>query len=274
MKIIACFVLALGAIGQCFAQNDDLHRLALFTYGGAPVGDPDLKVLVNTAYAVGYDEDLKNPVWAVYRLGNLRSSTDFEKWERPSRFIVDPRTMARVKHDDFTRRWDGVTWDRGHMAPNSAMERQYGQQAQLETYFMTNVCPQTSSLNQGIWQGLEQQVRETISQDDTANNEVHDVWIIAGPIFDDTPVERWTSGIAIPTHFFKIVAYRKGYGGTVKAAAFIFPQKPAHSDLNRYARTVDEVEARTGLEFFPELTATKQRNLESKKRSLTLTDLP
>ncbi len=272
MKALAPLFLVLA--GLVFGQSGDLHRLALMTYGGAPSGGQNIKVLMNTGYAVGYSDDLKVPLWAVYRLGNLKSQTDFEKWERPSRFIADPRTTSKVEHEDFERNWDGVTWDRGHMAPNSAMERQYGQAAQTETYFMSNIVPQTSSLNQGVWGKLEERVREVLSQDDTTNEEIHDLWVIAGPIFENEPVDKWPSGIAVPTHCYKILAYRKGYRGTAKAVTFIFPQKPTSTDPLDYLSTVDEVESLTGLDFFPGLSIQKQRNLESVKRDFALNTVP
>jgi endonuclease G len=48
-----------------------------------------------------------------------------------------------------------AVFDRGHMTPNFALSSQYGSLAQLETFFMTNMCPQKADLNQGAWQKLE-----------------------------------------------------------------------------------------------------------------------
>lgn len=254
-----------------FAQED--HRIGLFTEGGAPRSSTPVKVLVNSGYAVGYSEDLKVPLWAVYRLGNKRTDT-IPKWERPSRFEVDTRTTARVSHDDYVRNFDGVTWDRGHMVPNAAMEHQYGQLAQLETYLMSNIIPQTSLLNQGLWQDLEEEIRERISQDDTDGKEVTDVWVICGPIFADDPIKRWPSGVAIPSHCFMIVAYKKGYNGTLKAAGFVFPQKPVETTLTAHAVSVRAIEGETGLNFFPEFSQQRQNNIETKRRDLDLNDLP
>ncbi len=268
-----CLLLVfLSPFGPAALATDD-YRVALFTEGGAPESPPDIKILVNTGYAVGYSEELKCPLWAVYRLGNKKSG-DAVKWERPVRFEVDSRTQARVSHDDFERNWDGITWDRGHLAPNSAMEGQYGQIAQLETYFMSNIMPQSSRLNQGLWMQLEGQIRDVISQDDTPNKEVSDVWVICGPIFANTPIVRWPSGVAVPTHCFMIVAYRKGYGGTVKAAGFVFPQKPTLTTIGEHAVTIRQIEAMTGLNFFPEYSTIKQRNLETVRRDLQLNELP
>ena len=238
---------------------DNTYRLALFTEGGAPAGGPaDTRVLVNTAYAIGYSDVLKNPLWAVYRLGNHRHDQGGTDWERPARFLVDSRTDARVDHDDYT----GSGYDRGHMVPNSAMGVQYGQLSQLETYFMSNISPQSPSLNRGLWASLEGHIRDTVSQDDTPGKEVHDAWVIVGPVFDGE-IQRMKSGVAIPTHFYKIVAYRKGYRGTVWAKAWLIPQQPQHKDVDQYRVTIDHIEDKTGLDFFAEFSERRQKNLES-----------
>ena len=55
---------------------------------------------------------------------------------------MDERTAARVSHDDYKPGTD--RFDRGHMAPNHAIATRYGREAQLETFLMSNVCPQAA----------------------------------------------------------------------------------------------------------------------------------
>lgn len=136
------------------------------------------------------------------------------KYERPYSFYIDNRTESKVSHDDYT----GSGYDRGHMAPNSAILLNYGQMAQLETFLMSNITPQTSELNRNIWEKLERKAREEISQDDTKNKEIKAVYVITGTIFSDNP-EKLESGIPIPSHCYKIFAYQKSYRGTIKALA-------------------------------------------------------
>lgn len=259
-------------ISSAFANDiPDLYRTQLFTYGGLPIAQetgPQFKILVNIGYAVGYSEDLKNPLWAVYRLGNKK--TDFvQEWERPWTFVVDIRTDSKVTHEDY----ESSGYDRGHMAPNAAILEQYGQMAQLETYLISNICPQTRRLNRGIWETLEAKIKDEISQDDTTNKQVHGVYVITGPIFKKNPPDKLNSGIAIPDEFYTIISFQKGYLSTMKAVSFIFPQVLQGNDFMDYVTTIDEIERVTGLEFFPELSAAKQKNLESKKRWFDLKEL-
>ena len=158
------------------------------------------------------------------------------------------------------------------MTPNSALLFNYGQMAQLETFLMSNITPQTPKLNQNIWEKLERTVRKNISQDTTKNKKVTAVYVITGTIFSENP-EELEKGIPIPSHCYKILAYQRGYRSTIKAIAFIFPQEPQSSELLDYVVTVDEIEEKTDINFFPELTERKQQNLESVKRNFLLEDI-
>jgi len=249
----------------------DLYKIDLLAYGGLPEDTlgRHIQVLYNTAFITGYSNELKNPLWTVYRFGNLKGVDKSSNWERPFDFKTDRRTTAKVNHEDYT----GTKYDRGHMAPNSGILGQYGQLAQLETFLMSNITPQKPDLNRKIWAKLETLIRESISQDDTKNREVHDAYVICGPIFEKHPVEQLESGIAIPTSFYCIVSYQRGYSGTVKAVALKIPQDPTSELIASYFTTVDELEKVTHFNFFPALSGKQQENLESKKRDFQLNDL-
>lgn len=273
MKKIVLFLASFCVAIACFAQIGDLAKIGQLTYGGLPVreslsSNDEVKVLINAAYISCYDELLKNPLWVAYRLGNIKGDFKYVNWERPFRFLTDYRTESKVDHDAFK----SSGYDRGHMAPNATILSQYGQLGQLETYLMTNISPQSPALNQGLWANLEKLERESLSQDDTPNKEVHDLFVITGPVFDKSP-RMLTSGVAVPSGFYRILAFRKGYAGTLKAVAFLFPQNPKSKNLTDYLTTVDNIESLTNLNFFPELSRTVQHNLESRKRDLLLNEV-
>lgn len=261
----------------CSNASSQSALSALITYGGLPhVKDTHgIKVLTNSCFINGYSEKMKQPIYTVFRLGNMKGAYQDTagKWERTETFRTDPRTKAKISHDDYT----GSGYDRGHMAPNNSILVQYGQLAQLETFLMSNICPQSAALNQGIWKNLEQYENEIIAQDDEKNKQVTDLYIICGPIFSAKP-DTTKTGIPIPIAFYRILVYGKGYGASPKAVAFIFPQnvtggKGAKNYLD-YAVTVDEIEKQTGLDFFYELSIQKQKNLEGVKRNFSLESIP
>ncbi|MEP0986015.1 DNA/RNA non-specific endonuclease [Ekhidna sp.] len=269
MRTLSVLLTIAISLFTCKAQE---HLVPLFTYGGLPQGS-DIQILYNQAFITGYSNEKKSPLWVCYRLGNVQGSYDdadntIIKWERPYSFQVDNRTSAKVTHDDYT----SSGYDRGHLAPNAAMLAQYGQLAQLETYLMSNIIPQHRDLNRGIWASLEGYARKILSQDDTDDKEINDLYVITGPIFIED-LGSIGNGVIIPSHSYKIFAYKKGYFGTVKAVAFVMPQHPQSDNFLDYVKSVDEVEELTGLNFFSELSEVKQKNLEIVKRNFELEEI-
>ena len=231
-------ILVRDANGINIGVIDDDERFTLY---GLPLSQRPLSNLThleNEAYAVGYDEEMENPSWVAYRLGyNPQGQTA----KRPSGFNADTRTGAKVTHDDYT--YSG--YDRGHMAPNYAIGVVYGANAQRETFLMSNIVPQRPSLNRGPWKDLEQLIAKEYLRD------CEELWVITGPIYRGN-LERLESGVAIPSHFFKIIIDVLE-GQNLRAIAFIMPQVIQSDDLSKYLSSVDDIEDATQLDFFSEL---------------------
>ncbi len=223
-------------------------------YGGEPQRGAfphAIRALYNTAYAVGYCDAVDNPVWAAYRVFDLKEKPHLGR--RPESFVLDTRTAARVEPGDY----NGSGYDRGHMAPNYAIGTRYGPQAQEETFFMSNVCPQRHRLNAGLWKDLELKVA------DNYTGRFGQVWVIDGPIFgplDRAP--RLHGKVPVPEAFYMIVIQQQADG--VRVLPVIVDQEaPGGGDLDRYVTTVAEIEQRTGLNFFPKLDRAAQAKLEA-----------
>ncbi len=107
-------------------------------YAGLP--QSTATIIENPGFTIGYSEEHKNPIRVSYKLFHVE---DPVKHERPSRFKVDDRAEAKVKHSDYTNNG----YDRGHMAPNDAIMTCYGRDAQLSTFCMSNICPQMPKLH-------------------------------------------------------------------------------------------------------------------------------
>lgn len=209
-----------------------------------------LRLLVNTAYCVGYDEARRLPAWASYRLFDI-TNTNNGIPERPDQFLPDKRTLSPVTSEEYT----GSGFDRGHLAPNYAIARCFGADAQKETFLLSNIVPQRHSLNAGIWKSLEQRVAVNYT------GRFAEVWVIDGPVFGNT-VRRIPSGLEIPQAMFKIILDVQDNG--LRVIAFIIPQDaPDDADLAKFLCSVDVIEQKTGLDFFPELDTTAQNALEA-----------
>lgn len=214
------------------------------------------RTLRNQGFMVGYSDLRGNPLWAVYKLKPINQAADYFK--RPQSFTTDWRTLNPAKHMDYKN----SGFDRGHLAPNYAISRLYGREAQLDTFLMSNVSPQKPKLNQKLWQRLEQVEIDHFTR---LNKEI---WVITGPVFKGR-TERLKFGwnIEIPDAFYKIFAYETE-SGAIKILAFLMPQTVKGDEaLTRFLTTVDKIEQLTGLNFFSDLNDKLENKLEATVRT-------
>ena len=65
----------------------------------------------------------------------------------------------------------------------------------------------------------------------------------------------------MPKYFYKILLDNSG--GNTKIIAFLVPHEASNKPLYEYVVSVDELEKRTGIDFFPALDDTKENKLEA-----------
>lgn len=143
-------------------------------------------------------------------------------------------------------------FDRGHMCPND--DRNFSVKAMKETFYMSNMSPQTPTLNRQTWRASEalgQRLAEDFGHID----------IVCGPIFTNGYAELYigkTTKVRVPDAFYKIY-YSKEADFTL---AYIIPQdcksiSPGSNDtsetlmnkLKSFKVKVPEIEQKTGLKF-------------------------
>ncbi len=204
-------------------------------------------MLNNPGFVVGYSEFRRNPLWVSYRL----SAPTVGLRARPREFRADWRTLARVGAADF--RHSG--FDRGHLAPNYAIARMHGREAQLASFLMSNITPQSRRLNQKLWQRLEE------LEFDVFAPRYGQLWVTAGPIFDAD--RRWLkSGVEIPDAFFRV--WLTEIEGRPQVLAFLTPQQVRGTEpLTDFVVSVDEIERRAGLDLFHRLGDDIEAELEA-----------
>lgn len=216
-------------------------------YGGIPITKHELTILKNKVYYSAYSEKRRNPLWVAYRLDLCEKRN---KLSRPSGFQTDFRTKAKVDQKTYSK----AGYDKGHMCPNSAIASRYGKEAQKETFLMLNICPQKPLLNREVWERLER-------LEDGYANKFDSIYVITGPIFDEH-VELLKKTVEIPDSFFKILVDEEK--GKMRVLPFIIPQNVTGKEvLNDYLTSVDDIEKKTGLDFFAPLDDEYENKLES-----------
>jgi len=272
MKKIIILIIFLQGIA-CFGQDAQIdytivheqcnaleHLLPLFTIHGVPQNqntDDSVTILINHGYCVGFSKKHNQPLWAAYQVSKSKRDVDYERFP----FFVDDLRLDeghRIGSETF-----GDGFDLGHLAPNAAINKQYAKLSQMETFLMSNICPQKASLNQGVWQKLEAEILNKYPNAGDSKNKKYHVWVIVGPIFSDSPEYLTRNNglkVAIPHSFYCILARPKRYSydvpGNADYLTFVFPQeleKKQKIDL-KFVTSINEVEKLTRLNFFPNLT--------------------
>ena len=204
-------------------------------------------VLVNDGYVSGYDAGIQDPRWVETRFFAVSNPASAA---RPEEFSTDER--IEPEHQVDTHYWTRSGYDRGHMAPNWGVSICYGRQAQVESFLLTNVIPQSPALNRGLWETLEK-----IISNDYAER-FGQVWVICGPIFGSNLGTLKDGKVLIPDACYKIVL-RVDQNGSPHCLAFEMPQDlpmgHQQRDLLQYLTTIAKIEQDTGIGFFPELPA-------------------
>jgi endonuclease G len=167
---------------------------------------------------------------------------------RTDDFRVDPKVKSNpVKSTDY----QGSGYDRGHLCP--AADMALNLTAMSETFYMSNMSPMAPSFNRGIWSRLEDWVREEALRNGG-------VYVVTGPILSSS-CGSLKESITVPCAYYKIVFTG---GSNPKMLGFVLSNAGASGSLQAFAVSVDEIEKKTGLDFFPQLENSLQQSLESK----------
>ncbi len=189
-------------------------------------------------YTLSYSEAHEQAEWVAYVLTEAQVRSPWV--DRQDNFREDPAVESgSASPEDY--RHSG--YDRGHLAP--VADRSFSEAAMEETFYMSNISPQARNFNGGIWRELEELTRSWAKKDGR-------LFVVTGPVLSSPPKGRiGDNEVSVPAAFFKVLLdldepVQKGVG-------FIIPNQVSYEPLYDFARSIDEVEARTGLDFFPDL---------------------
>ena len=205
------------------------------------------QTLKRKGYTLSYNADYKTPQWVAWELTKRETEG---KEGRTDKFLPDPDVRgAKAYTGDYTK----SGYDRGHMAP--AADMKWSRQAMEESFYMSNICPQNPNLNRGDWNDLEEKSRQWAKKYGT-------VYITCGPIYDGKRPKRiGKNKVAVPDAFYKVILINDKKNP--HATGFIFPNKAGHKPLKKYMVTVDSVEKRTDIDFFPALPDEIENRIEA-----------
>lgn len=261
---------------------DDNTPLMLGNPSDASDKDKNNYLMVKAGYVLSYNASTLTANWAAWHL----DKRDLGDVARSNKFRADDALVhsaaggclpimdaVRVKSSDY--QFDTYGFDRGHLCPSA--DRTANDAINSETFLMTNMVPQSPDNNRVAWKSLE-----TYERDEAAKG--NELYIFAGVqgIGGESEKGKFTqitlqdgNAIAVPAYTWKVMIILEEGDGDISrinqgsnVAAVMVPNKQGLGKWQKYAVTVDDVEASTGLDFFAVLEDCIEDALEAKKPNL------
>ena len=199
------------------------------------------------AFSGVFDSRRRVPVWVAYRLtAQHLAQKSAPRFGGP--FFPDPEIAGCPVHEDY-QAFRG--YDRGHLAPSA--DFRWSAEFQKTTFQTTNIAPQKSCFNRGLWARLEKRVRDWAERRGETS-------VVAGPVGRDC--QQVAKGICAPRQFFKAVLARSE--GDWEGIGFVFANDCEKPDLSDAAMTIDALESLTGLDLFAAVDRVVQERAEAR----------
>jgi len=214
-------------------------------------------LIQRTQYAMDYNDTTHQANWVSWSY----TSTDTGGTDRQDSYSADtnlPTGFTRIGSATF-----GTGLDRGHMCPSA--DRTTSVADNDATFLMSNMIPQASNNNRGLWATFETYCRNLASGES-------EVLITCGP--GDFGTTSISNGMKLPGSVWKVVVVAPS--GTALASSKVTPAcrviaintpntASVGSNWASYITTVEEIEAATGYTFFSSLPTSVARYLRKVK---------
>ena len=218
-------------------------------------------------YSICYDTKKLVSRWVAYPLHSCYTTPSIS---RTNAWSFDPDLSETIQQNIVSGGYNDQgnrQLDRGHMLPSASRYSTY--QTNAQTFYATNMMPQNSTFNQGVWGKLEGAARKVICADT--------LYVVVGTLFEDgaTFPSRGRT-IARPSHCYKLLLRTKN-GNTkksiseitdaseIKAIGFLFENQASAPEYQQAVVSIKEVEERSGFSFFQMLNPAIAEQVKSQK---------
>lgn len=208
-------------------------------------------------YSFAWDYDNLVAPWVAYPLckWNIGSGSRTNSWGLDP---LLPESKQPVLFKAYGEGNDGW-YARGHQIPSADRLAYSGN---VQTFYGTNMTPQINNgFNGSIWANLESKVRSWANSSDT-------LYVVTGCVIDykegetvKYALDNLGKKVTVPTAYYKVVLrYMKsstiGYSGYAACAVWLDHKVYSSSSVSSsYSMSVDDLEKKTGLDFFVNLPA-------------------
>ena len=181
--------------------------------------------------------------WAYYEDTNEWVKWNVQNYGYTDPFQPDPDLPVGVRTE--LNEYKSSGYSRGHICASA--DRLNSKDANEQTFYLSNIMPQSSKLNTGTWENMENQVR---TWNDSKFRET--LYVVKGGTIADGQTNGLTrTGLLIPKYFYMaLLSYKSG---VYRGLAFILehdnPEKNGTQPKN-YVFTIKQLEQLTGIDFF------------------------
>ena len=157
----------------------------------------------------------------------------------PQKRINDYKRDQRLNDPVGSRDYRGSGFDRGHLVP--AADMKLNKLSMTDTFYMTNMSPQRSGFNSGVWRVLEAHIRDQVLYFGKA-------YVVTAPVLlEDVDYNQIQTGVSVPNLYYKIAYYPEARF----MEAYLIPNESQRGrPISDFKVTVDEVETLTGFDFY------------------------
>ncbi|MEQ8524690.1 DNA/RNA non-specific endonuclease [Gracilimonas sp.] len=264
-QILGVLALWLISSSTVLGQYQEIHTKHFFK--GYPAGTPESNdLIIRDLYSLSNNDETKFADWVAYRIDTLTMSGN----DMPRNWKSDPwlHESETLEKDDYDDAHAILKTDRGHLAPLGSLD---GNQNYFETNYLSNITPQKTNLNQGPWKVLERFERDIITTHKLSNY----IIVYTGTLYEREmeTMPRADESAKVPSGYWKIIIVPKA-DNQFDTAAFIFDQDtPRNVSPIDSLVTIDEIEERSGLDFFWELENIEENQLEAMSNSSWISPL-
>ena len=195
-------------------------------------------------YAIEWDINKKSQRWSRYQMRKGYQG-NAGRYDTYNGYPFDPVLEEKglyLDRDYFYR----SGFDHGHVCPSA--DRQYSYEANKQTFYLSNMQPQYNKFNAGIWEKLESKIRKW-----TPRNNEDTLYVCKGGTIDDEEniIKRISGKLIAPKYFFCALLLKNAMG--YRAIGFWMENENidrSNDKLKIYAKSIDELEKITGIDFF------------------------
>ena len=222
-------------------------------------------------YSIEWDPSIRAQRWSCYQLYtsvNYKSGSNVSRYYSDNVGSLSPECQypndpdLPVEYQFTADSYKGSGFDHGHICPSA--DRLRATECNYQTFFITNMQPQNNDFNAGIWATMEAQVRTWANNFDT-------LYVCKGGTIDNSNyIVKYLGSdnnkIPVPQYFYMAVLGKKG--STYKATGFWIDQNNHPStSIKDYAFTIQELEEKTGIDFFCNMPDDIENSVETVSKS-------